>query len=90
MTEADDRFLASLAEELRPRLGPRLSIVGLELERTATTHVAIAVAVASSAGPQSIIQEGESLTEIAARLLERAVEFRLPDGFREMTGPTRT
>lgn len=89
MTEADDRFLALLAEALRPRLGPRLPIIGLELERTTTTHVAIAVSVASSAGPRSITQEGESLTETAARLLEQAVEFRLADGFREMTRPTR-
>jgi hypothetical protein len=89
VTEADDRFLGTLAGELRPRLGPRVTIIGLDLDRPAPDRVAITVSLASPTGDRMITADGESLTDAAARLLDRAVEFRLADGFRELVGPTR-
>lgn len=89
VTEADDRFLASLADALQPRLGPRLAIVDLDLDRVTPDRVGISVSLASPTGDRTITADGESLTEAAARLLDRVVEFRLADGFREMVGPTR-
>lgn len=87
MSEADDRFLESLAIELAPGFGPRLQIVGLEIDRPSEGVVRIVVSVDSSAGPRRITEEGDSLTQVAASLLRDAPEVRLADGFREMVEP---
>jgi hypothetical protein len=84
MSEADDRFLESLAVELAPGLGPRLTIVDLGVERPSEGGVRITVEVDSTGGRRLISQQGDSLTEAAAGLLKRAPEVRLADGFREM------
>jgi len=38
----------------------------------------------SSEKPTLMIEEGDSLTEVAARLIARAPQVRLADGFREI------
>ncbi len=48
-------------------------------------EVRITVTLDSSAEkPILMVEEGDSLTEVAARLLARAPEVRLADGFREI------
>lgn len=42
------------------------------------------VTLETSAKPYLMIEEGDSLTAVAARLLARAPEVRLADGFREV------
>ena len=88
MSDADDRFLETLARELDPLFGPRLDLFGLDLERLDDGTVRIVVLVDSSAGRQRIVEEGATLTSVAAALLERAPIHRLADGFREVVDPT--
>ena len=85
MSDADDRFVESLAAELRPLVGPRLRISAIDLERPADDQVTITVTLDSSAEkPILMVEEGDSLTAVAARLIARAPEVRLADGMREM------
>lgn len=85
MSDADDRFVESLAEELAPLVGPRLRVSAIDLERPRDDLVRITVTLDSSAEkPTLMIEEGESLTAVAARLIARAPEVRLADGFREI------
>ena len=85
MSDADDRFVESLAAELQPLLGPRLRVRAIDLERPTEDEVRITVTMDSSAEkPIVMIEEGDSLTEVAARLLGRAPEVRLADGLREI------
>lgn len=87
MSDADDRFAEALAGELDPPLGPRIDVVEVCLERPADDRVRIAVLVETSAGVQRLVEEGDSLTSVAAAMLERAPIHRLADGFREIVDP---
>ena len=85
MSDADDRFAETLAAELTPLVGPRLRIRAIDLERPGEDEVRIMVTLDSSAEkPILMIEEGGSLTEVAAHLLTRAPEVRLADSFREV------
>lgn len=85
MSDADDRFVESLAAELGPLVGPRLLVGAIDLERPSDDGVRITVTLDSSAvKPILMIEDGGSLTEVAARLIARAPEVRLADGFREV------
>jgi len=85
MSDADDRFVESLAAELSPLVGPRLSLIAIDLERPDDDRVRITVTLDSSAPkPTLMIEEGDSLTDVAGRLIARAPEVRLADGFREV------
>jgi len=84
MSDADDRFVEALAGELVPLLGPRIDLLEVKLERPAAGRVRITVLVETSAGPQRLVEEGDSLTLIAAAHIERAPIHRLADGFREV------
>lgn len=85
MSDADDRFVESLAAELTPLVGPRLRVSAIDLERPADDRVKITVTLESSAKkPSLMVEEGDSLTEVTARLIARAPEVRLADGFREI------
>lgn len=85
MSDADDRFVESLAAELTPLVGPRLRVSAIDLERPNDDRLRITVTLDSSAEkPILMIEEGDSLTEVAARLIARAPEVRLADGFREV------
>ena len=85
MSDADDRFVESLAAELTPLVGPRLRVIAIDLERPADDQVKITVTLDSSAEkPTLMVEEGDSLTMVAARLIARAPEVRLADGFREI------
>jgi hypothetical protein len=85
MSDADDRFVESLAAELAPLVGPRLRVSAIDLERADDDRVKITVTLDSSAEkPTLMIEEGDSLTGVAARLIARAPEVRLADGFREV------
>jgi hypothetical protein len=85
MSDADDRFVESLAAELTPLVGPRLRVSAIDLERPAGESVRITVTLDSSAKkPTLMVEEGDSLTTVAARLIARAPEIRLADGFREI------
>jgi len=87
MSDADDRFMETLARELGPLLGPRLHLAGLDLERPRDGWVRIVALVDTSAGVERIVEEGDSLTSVAAALIERAPIHRLADGFREVVEP---
>jgi hypothetical protein len=87
LSEADDRFLEHLAAELTPLLGPRLSLFGLDLDRLADGRIRIRVLVDTSAGRLVIVEEGDSLTDVVANLLQWAPAHRLAEGFREMIEP---
>jgi hypothetical protein len=85
MSDADDRFVESLAAELTPLVGPRLHVRAIDLVRPGDDEVRITVTLDSSAKkPTLMVEEGDSLTEVAARLIARAPEVRLADGFREV------
>ena len=85
MSDADDRFVESLAAELQQLVGPRLRVSAIDLERPGDDEIRITVTLDSSAEkPILMIEEGDSLTEVAARLLARAPEIRLADSFREV------
>ena len=86
MTEADVRFLEILEVDLAERLGPRISIVELSLERPAADRTRIIVTIDASGVPGSFSEEGTSLTAVAAALLRRSAEVRLAEGFREVAG----
>jgi hypothetical protein len=87
MSDADDRFLEVLARELAPLLGPRLDLAGLELERPGEGRVRITALVDSSAGVERLVEEGDSVTSVAAALIGRAPIHRLTDAFREVVEP---
>jgi len=87
MSEADDRFVDALAGELGPLLGPRIDLVELRLERPTDDRVRIVALVETSAGVRQLCEEGDSLTLVAAAMLERAPIHRLADGFRELVDP---
>jgi hypothetical protein len=85
MSDADDRFVESLAAELTPLVGPRLLVSAIDLVRPDDERVRITVTLDSSAEkPTVMIEEGDSLTAVAARLIARTPEVRLADGFREV------
>ena len=84
MSDADDRFVESLAAELDPLVGPRLRVVAIDLERLDGDQLRITVTLDSSAKPVVMVEEGDSLTGVAARLLRLAPEVRLAHGFREV------
>jgi hypothetical protein len=85
VSDADDRFVESLAAELTPLVGPRLRLSAIDLDRHGDESVRITVILDSSAAkPILLIEEGDSLTDVAARLIARAPEVRLADGFREV------
>ena len=85
MSDADDRFVESLAAELTPLVGPRLRVSAIDLERPSDDRVNITVTLDSSADkPILMIEEGDSVTSVAARLIDRAPEVRLADGFSEV------
>ncbi len=87
MSDADDKFLEVLARELAPLLGPRLDLLGLDLERPSEGWVRIVATVDTSAGVALITEEGDSVMAVAAALIERAPIHRLADGFREVVDP---
>jgi hypothetical protein len=85
MSDADDRFVECLAAELTGLVGPRLRVSAIDLERPDDDRVKITVTLDSSAQrPTLMVEEGESLTAVSARLIARAPEVRLADGFREI------
>jgi hypothetical protein len=62
-----------------------LRVSAIDLERPADDRVRITVTLDSSAEkPTLIVEEGDSLTGVTARLLARAPEARLENGFREI------
>jgi hypothetical protein len=85
MSDADDRFVESLAVEVTGLVGPRLRVSAIDLDRPDDGRVKITVTLDSSAEkPTLMVEEGESLTAVTARLIARAPEVRLADGFREI------
>ena len=88
MSDADDRFVEALARELGPMLGPRIDLLGVDLERLDGDRVRITALVETSAGRQRLSEEGDSLTSAAAAMLEGAPIHRLADGFREVVEPS--
>ncbi len=84
MTEADVRFLEVLEIDLAERLGPRVSILQLSLDRPASDRVRILVTTDTPSGTASFSEEGDSLVAVAAALLQRSAEVRLAVGFREV------
>ena len=84
MTDADAQFLERLEVDLAERLGPRVSIVQLSLDRPAPGRVRVLVTTDTPSGPGSFSEQGESLIAVAATLLERSTEVRLTEGFREV------
>lgn len=84
MTEADARFLERFEVDLAQRLGPRVSIVELSLDRPAPEVVRIVVTTDASGIAGSYSEEGASLTAVAAAMLDRSAEIRLAEGFREV------
>ncbi len=84
MSDADDRFVESLAAELAPLVGPRLRVIAIDMDRPADDRVRIVVTLETSAKPVVMTEEADSLTEVSSRLLARAPEVRLADAFREM------
>ena len=57
----------------------------IDLERPDDDRVKITVTLDSSAEKTILmVEEGNSLTAVAARLIARAPEVRLADGFREI------
>jgi hypothetical protein len=85
MSDADDQFVESLAAELTPLVGPRLRVSAIDLERRDDDRITITVTLDSSAKkPTLMVEEDDSLTAAAARLIARAPEVRLADGFREI------
>jgi len=87
MSDADDRFLETLARELAPLLGPRIRLAGLDLERPRDGWVRVVALLDTSGGHQRLVEEGDSVTSVAAALLECAPVERLADGFREIVEP---
>jgi hypothetical protein len=84
MSDADDRFVESLAAELAPLVGPRLRVIAIDMDRPTDDRVRIVVTLETSAKPVVMTEEADSLTEASSRLLARAPEVRLADAFREM------
>jgi len=84
MSDADDRFVESLAAEMAPLVGPRLRVLAIDMDRPANDRVRIVVTLETSATPLVLTEESDSVTEAASRLLARAAEARLADAFREM------
>ncbi len=84
MSDADDRFMERLAVELAPLVGPRLRVIGIDTEPLGDDRVRMTVTLETSAKPYLMIEEGDSLTAVAAALLARAPEVQLADGFREV------
>lgn len=84
MTEADVRFLEVLEVDLAQRLGPRVSIVELSLDRPDSDRVRITVTTDAHGIAGTFAEEGESLTAVAAAVLDRSAEVRLAEGFREV------
>jgi hypothetical protein len=87
MSEADDQFLETLRRELGPLFGPRLDFLGLELERPDGGRVRITAILRTSGGVWRIVEEGDSLTSVAAAFIEGAPVYRLTDAFREVVEP---
>jgi len=87
MSDADDRFLEMLARELAPLLGPRIHLAGLDLERPREGWVRVVALLDTSGGHARLVEEGDSVTSVAAALIERAPVHRLADGFREVVEP---
>jgi hypothetical protein len=87
MSDADDQFLETLACELGPLFGPRLDLLGLDLERPDDGRVRITAILRTSGGVGRIVEEGDSLTSVAAALIEGASVYRLADAFREVVEP---
>jgi hypothetical protein len=84
VTEADVRFLEVLEVDLAQRLGPRVTILELTLDRPARDRTRITVTT-DAAGIASIFsEEGTSLTSVAAALLDRSAEMRLAESFRDL------
>jgi len=84
MTDADTRFLERLEIDLAQRLGPRVAITRVSLDRPAADRVRILVSTETESGPGSFSEEGDSLTAVAAALLHQCAEVRLAEGFREV------
>ena len=84
MSDADDRFVEMLAAALAPLVGPRLRIIAIDTESMAAGRVRMTVTLETTAKPYLMIQDGDSLTAVAASLLARAPEVPLADGFREV------
>jgi hypothetical protein len=90
VTEADVRFLERLEVDLAQRLGPRVSIVAVSLDRPARDLVRILVTTDASGIAGSYSEEGASLTAVAAAMLDRSAEIRLAEGFREVVNGAYT
>ncbi len=84
MSDADDRFVEKLSAVLASLVGPRLRIVAIDTESMAAGRVRMTVTLETTAKPYLMIQEGDSLTAVAASLLAQAPEVRLAEGFREV------
>ena len=72
--------------ELQPLLGPRLQVQAIDLERPTEDEVRMTVTLDSSAEkPILMIEEGDSLTEVAAASCSpEPPRSGLADGFREI------
>ena len=68
MSDADERFLAALAPELSALLGPRLDLLGLELERPGDGRVRITALIGTSAGTERIVEGREELKSVMEHL----------------------
>ena len=94
MSDADDRFVESLAAELTPLVGPRLRVSAIDLERPDDDEVKITVTLDSSAEkPILMVEEGDLLTD-GGRPAHRAgargaTRRRLPRDHRRHLGLTR-
>jgi hypothetical protein len=83
MTEAEDRLLARVRDEIEATVGPR--VVVTEVRRSVGPGGVILLAECQTpVGPWRIEAVGASLVDAAGQLIRRAAEDRLAIAFREV------
>jgi hypothetical protein len=86
LREADERFLASLTEELAPLLGPTVAVRGWEIERRRGPRARLVAHLETPVGPWPMAAEAATLVAAAGDLIRRAPEERVSIAFRELVG----
>ena len=86
MSEAEDRLLVRLRQEVEAALGPHITVS--EVRRAVQpSGVGLIVDCQTPLGPWRIDAVGSSIVEAASRLIRQAAEDRLAIAFREVTTP---
>jgi hypothetical protein len=88
MTEAEERFLDTLAAELEQILGPGIAIVGMAVVGSDDRVVRIRVDLDTSVGPWEFVGSGETLVEAAAASRRAAADARTAVAFRRLMAAT--